>query len=102
MAIRAERSAHPAQARFCEPLTGLYAAAAGSLYGTTFAGGSANAGTVNNLAPDDTETVLHALNGSGEGAPPGSMLVADKEGNLCGTPVERTQYAGGMLFGVKE
>ena len=64
MAIRAGRLAHPAPARFCEPLTGLYAAAAGNLYGTTLAGGSANAGTVNNLAPDDTETVLHALNGA--------------------------------------
>ena len=86
MAIRAERLAHPAPARFCEPLTGLYAAAAGNLYGTTFAGGSANAGTVNNLAPDNTETVLHALNENDEGALHGPMLVADKEDNLCGTP----------------
>ena len=86
----------------CEPLAGLYADAAGNFYGTTFAGGSAYAGTVYKLAPDGTETVLHALNGSDEGAQPESVLVADKKGNLYGTAASGPQYGNGTVFKVKE
>src|SRR5215469_12229447 len=82
----------------CEPLAGLYADASGNFYGTTFAGGSANAGTVYKIAPDGTETVLHALNGTDEGALPESVLVADQKGNLYGTAASGPEYADGTVF----
>jgi uncharacterized repeat protein (TIGR03803 family) len=68
----------------------------GNLYGTTSAGGGANAcsggcGTVFKLAPDGTETVLHAFAGGSDGSSPLSGVIADKVGNLYGT----TEYGGG-------
>jgi uncharacterized repeat protein (TIGR03803 family) len=86
----------------CEPLAGLYADAAGNFYGTTFAGGSAYAGTVYKLAPGGTETVLHAFDGNLDGGLPESVLVADRKGNLYGTTASGPAYADGTVFRVKE
>jgi uncharacterized repeat protein (TIGR03803 family) len=61
--------------------------AAGNLYGTTAAGGGANAGTVFRLTPSGgawIETVLHAFTG-GDGAVPIGGLILDATGNLYGT-----------------
>jgi len=65
---------------------------AGNLYGTTTAGGGApcNCGTVFRLAPDGTETVLHAFQDGSDGGAPFAGVIADKAGNLYGTT-----YAGG-------
>jgi uncharacterized repeat protein (TIGR03803 family) len=69
--------------------------AAGNLFGTTFAGGggnctSAGCGTVYKLAPDGTETILHAFQGGKDGLLPQNGVVADGAGNLYGT----TAYGG--------
>jgi uncharacterized repeat protein (TIGR03803 family) len=58
---------------------------AGNLYGTTSDGGQANCGTVFELAPDGTETVLHAFAGGIDGCAPFGGLVRDGAGNLFGT-----------------
>lgn len=43
-------------------------------------------GTVFELAPDGTETVLYAFTGAnGDGALPNGTLIADEAGNLYGT-----------------
>ncbi|HEY2444321.1 MAG TPA: choice-of-anchor tandem repeat GloVer-containing protein [Rhizomicrobium sp.] len=56
----------------------------GNLYGATALGGTRGAGTVYELAPDGTETVLHAFaEGSGGDGP--QALVMDSKGNLYGT-----------------
>ncbi|HEX3430274.1 MAG TPA: choice-of-anchor tandem repeat GloVer-containing protein [Rhizomicrobium sp.] len=61
---------------------------AGNLYGTTdFGGGvgcsdSGGCGTIFKLAPDGTETVLHAFTGGSDGAAAYNGVVPDKEGNL--------------------
>jgi uncharacterized repeat protein (TIGR03803 family) len=67
------------------PRAGLIADHAGSLYGTTEAGGVGEAGTVFKLAPDGTGfIVLHSFS-DGDGARPRAGLIADHAGNLYGT-----------------
>jgi uncharacterized repeat protein (TIGR03803 family) len=68
---------------------------AGNLYGTALAGGvpgagctlfaSGTCGVVFKLAPNGTETVLHAFTDGSDGAYPYSGVIADKKGNLYGT-----------------
>jgi uncharacterized repeat protein (TIGR03803 family) len=81
------------------PLAGLILDAAGSLYGTTQAGGAYNSGTVFELSPTAdggwTEKVLHSFNPDGkDGIAPLAGLVFDAKGNLYGTTV-----AGGSNCG---
>ncbi|HTV33322.1 MAG TPA: choice-of-anchor tandem repeat GloVer-containing protein, partial [Methylocella sp.] len=74
-----------------EPAAVLIFDSSGNLYGTTVYGGTSNAGTVFKLAPDGTETVLHAFKGSpSDGSNPSAGLIFDRSGNLYGT----TQFGG--------
>jgi uncharacterized repeat protein (TIGR03803 family) len=79
------------------PHAGLVRDATGNLYGTTAMGGgtgcfeSVGCGTVFKIAPDGTETVLHAFSQS-EGSDPLAGLAMDRVGNLYGTA-----YLGGDL-----
>ena len=73
--------------------------AAGNLYGTTYADGSHNSGTVFKLSYSHgnwTYTVLHNFTGGSDGAYPFSTLVFDGDGNLYGT----TSYGGANDDGV--
>jgi len=78
------------------PYGGLVFGANGALYGTTSAGGTANAGTVFELAPPTVdggawkETILHDFGAIGDGADPRDRLVFDSSGVLYGT----TFYGG--------
>ena len=68
-----------------DPTAPLIMDGAGNLYGTTMMGGTGY-GVVFKLAPDGTETVLHAFaGGSSDGTYPASGLIADGAGNLYGT-----------------
>lgn len=72
------------------PTNGLIYDAAGQLYGTTSAGGSAGLGVVYKVAsslgsPHWKETVLHTFQGSGDGAAPAAGVSFDTAGNLYGT-----------------
>lgn len=66
---------------------------AGNFYGTTVEGGggggtncySLGCGTVFKLAPDGTESVLHAFQAGNDGALPFAGLLQDRNGNLYGT-----------------
>ena len=79
------------------PYAGLIADSAGNLYGATTGGGASGQGVVFKLAPDGTETVLHAFTGGSDGAYPGvGPLIADSAGNLYGT----TQVGGASGQGV--
>ena len=75
------------------PSAGLIKDKAGNLYGTTGGGGSGSCdvgedlgcGTIFEVAPDGTETVLHAfLNVRGHGYDPGGLM-QDKKAHLIGT-----------------
>ncbi len=68
------------------PYCGLVMDKKGNLYGTTLGGGAYGQGTVFELTPTGTETVLHSFaGGTKDGANPWAGLVMDKKGNLYGT-----------------
>jgi uncharacterized repeat protein (TIGR03803 family) len=77
------------------PILGsLIADQAGNLYGVTAQGGgngcnTAGCGIVFKLAPDGTESILHAfVGGRHDGPAPQSNLIMDNSGNLYGTTLE--------------
>jgi uncharacterized repeat protein (TIGR03803 family) len=85
------------------PLAGLVFDAAGNLYGTTYAGGNRNSGTVFELSPDGsggwTETVLHRFSHSvGEGYGPQDGIIQDSAGQLYGTTTNGGTYGYGTVF----
>jgi uncharacterized repeat protein (TIGR03803 family) len=68
------------------PLAALIQARDGNFYGTTSAGGTANAGTVFRMTPSGTVMILHDfVGGSGDGATPQAPLIQATDGNLYGT-----------------
>ena len=66
------------------PWAGMIADAAGNLYGTTYSGGASGQGTVFQLDPSGTLTILYSFTG-GNDASPWAGLIADAAGNLYGT-----------------
>lgn len=84
------------------PSDGVIEDSAGNLYGTTWGGGAnSDSGTVFELAPDGTETVLYSfcsVNYCLDGEAPTSGLVRDAAGNLYGVTAYGGTYAGGVAF----
>ena len=74
------------------PRSTLIRDAAGNLYGTTELGGSADSGTVFELAKNAdgswTENILYNFHGGNDGFAPWSGLTFDAAGNLYGTTLE--------------
>lgn len=84
-----------------EPMAGVVMDAQGNLYGTTYYGGDAacgSCGVVFKVAPDGTETVVHAFTGKGDGANSTAGLVFDGAGNLYGTTTYGGKKGWGMIF----
>jgi uncharacterized repeat protein (TIGR03803 family) len=67
------------------PYAGVIRDSAGNLYGTTYLGGTANAGVVYKLDPAGNETVLHRFTGGADGNNPYAGVIRDSAGNLYGT-----------------
>jgi len=81
------------------PYAGLVADETGNLYGTTYNGGTRDAGTVFRLAPDGTLTTLHTFSNNGiDGAGPDAGLILDKAGNLYGTTNAGGPHNVGTVF----
>src|SRR5258708_309809 len=81
-----------------KPQANLIADTAGNLYGTTYAGGAYQVGTVFKLtrgAKGWTQTVLYSFKGGSDGEYPESSLVFDAAGNLYGTTA-----SGGTCNGI--
>jgi len=72
------------------PTASLIQGSDGLLYGTTYAGGSANLGTIFQMAPDaSTFTLLHSFTGGlTDGQHPQAGLIQGVDGTLYGTTVE--------------
>ena len=65
--------------------SGLMMDKLGNLYGVTAEGGRHNCGTVYELQPDGTESLLYEFRCGPYGSFPEGNLIADKKGNLYGT-----------------
>jgi uncharacterized repeat protein (TIGR03803 family) len=82
------------------PAGTLVLTAGGTIYGTTIAGGSTNAGTVFQLTPPGvpggawTETVLYSFLGAPDGAAPHAGLVLSVSGVLYGTTANGGDTSG--------
>jgi len=70
----------------------------GKLYGTTDAGGTYDRGTVFELDPDGSETILHSFGAVNDGASPFVGLVRDKSGNLYGVTDGGGTHNHGSVF----
>jgi uncharacterized repeat protein (TIGR03803 family) len=85
------------------PYNNLIFDSAGNLYGTTYAGGAASAGTVYELSPATggkwTEAVLHSFAGGlNDGSTPEAGLLLDAAGNLYGTTFLGGTFTKGAAF----
>ncbi|HKV82551.1 MAG TPA: choice-of-anchor tandem repeat GloVer-containing protein [Candidatus Sulfotelmatobacter sp.] len=67
----------------------------GNLYGTTNVGGAYSHGTVFELTPSGTETILWSFGNGTDGANPIAGVIRDTNGNLYGT----TEYGGDSGYG---
>lgn len=82
------------------PTAGLVRDKSGNLYGTTYSGGNANGGTVFEISPSGTHTVLHTFTGGADGAEPEAGLILDKQGNLYGTTIGGGSFGIGVVYKV--
>jgi uncharacterized repeat protein (TIGR03803 family) len=82
------------------PEGGLALDASGNLYGTTSAQGrsGAGAGTVFELTPGGTPTLLYTFQGQPDGSRPMGSLIRDAQGNLYGTTWLGGVYNQGAVF----
>ncbi len=80
------------------PYSDLIRDAAGNLYGTTFAGGTAGDGTVFKVDATGKETVLYSFTGGADGAIPVAGLIRGVNGNLFGVAVEGGASNQGTIF----
>lgn len=69
------------------PEAALIQDGAGNFYGTTKEGGEHGGGTVFELSPGGSETILYSFKGGNDGEYPESALIADAKGNFYGTTI---------------
>lgn len=80
------------------PYAGLMQGTDGNFYGTTSQGGAAGAGTVFQLTPAGTLTVLYAFTGGADGGYPYAGLVQGIDGNFYGTTSQGGVAGGGTVY----
>jgi uncharacterized repeat protein (TIGR03803 family) len=75
---------------------------AGNIYSTTAAGGAHGFGTVFELVHQPggayRKKILHSFTGGLDGSGPGTALVFDSTGDLCGTTGGGGAYSSGVVF----
>lgn len=82
-----------------QPGDGLFLGRDGHLFGVTTGGGSRGYGTVFELSPDGTETILHDFAaGTGDGADPTTPPIADPAGGLVGTTYLGGAHGQGTVY----
>jgi uncharacterized repeat protein (TIGR03803 family) len=84
------------------PYAGVINDSSGSLYGTTYAFGSANAGVVYKVDSTGHETVLYSFTGGADGGNPYAGVISDAAGNLYGTTYGGGTQSGGVIFKIAQ
>jgi uncharacterized repeat protein (TIGR03803 family) len=88
---------HPADGE--QPIAGLVQGSDGNFYGTTYYGGTNDAGTVFRISPSGSHSNLHFFAGHpGDGANPYAGLVQGSDGNFYGTTVSGGTHNLGTVF----
>lgn len=72
----------------------------GAFYGTTYAGGSGNAGVVWRVDKFGHQTILHAFTGGTDGGDPWGALLCDAAGDVYGTTAGGGSAGAGTVFKV--
>ena len=80
------------------PTAGLVMDASGNLYGTTQFGSTSDSGTVFQITPSGTESVLHSFGTGTDGQNPQARLIMDRSGNLYGTTSGGGANGTGTVF----
>ena len=80
-----------------DPVAGLVEGTDGNLYGATFQGGTANAGTVFQISKSGTETLLHSFT-SDVGQWPVASLAQNTNGKFYGVTQSGGTYNEGVLY----
>jgi uncharacterized repeat protein (TIGR03803 family) len=70
----------------------------GTLYGTTYYGGTSNSGVVFKMGANHQEIVLHSFDYANDGGYPTARLLRDAAGNLYGTASAGGAYNRGTVF----
>jgi uncharacterized repeat protein (TIGR03803 family) len=84
------------------PQAGLVADASGNLYGTTRGGGEGGAGTVFEIAPSGSESLLHQFHFlSNDGAEPEAEVLLDGKQNVFGTTLQDGTARDGTAFRIR-
>lgn len=82
-----------------EPYGSLIQASDGNFYGMTNLGGASNLGTVFEITPGGTETVLHSFQGAPtDGASPLGSLIQGSDGNFYGVTSAGGTSNNGVVF----
>jgi len=82
------------------PSTRLLLASDGNFYGTTWNGGTNDAGTVFRISPTGQYAVMHAFGGAGEGSNPNAPLIQAGDGRLYGTTSWESRFGAGTVFSI--
>lgn len=81
------------------PYGSLIQASDGNFYGMTEGGGTYGLGTVFEITPGGTETILHSFAGTpADGANPESGLIQANDGNFYGITEKGGAYTSGAIF----
>jgi len=82
------------------PVSGVIRDSADNLYGTTYWGGTANAGAVYKIDTSGHESVLYSFTGGADGGNPNAGVIGDSAGNLYGTTVSGGTANAGVVYKV--
>lgn len=79
----------------------LIQASDGNFYGTSYGGGSSNAGTLFRVSPAGTFTLLKTFTGAPDGANPIASLLQASDGSIYGTATTGGNIGNGEIFRIQ-